>query len=121
MRGAPARCWRDRPRTGWIDDDLLRAALADALAELRETLGEDPAGVALGRPAPPAPGHPLAAIPGLEALFVAADVEMGGDEQTVMQGGFDGRDGYRAAVIPSWRASTTSRTSTAASACSPPA
>jgi penicillin amidase len=46
----------------------------------------------------------LAAIPGLELLFLAADVELGGDEQTVMQAGFDGRDGYPAAVIPSWRA-----------------
>ena len=32
------------------------------------------------------------------------DAELGGDEQTVMQGGFDGRDGYPAAVIASWRA-----------------
>ena len=38
--------------------------------------------------------HPLASIPGLEELFVAADIELGGDEQTVMPGGFDGRDGY---------------------------
>jgi penicillin amidase len=47
--------------------------------------------------------HPLASIPGLEPLFTAADVELGGDEQTVMQGGFDARDGYRPAVIASWR------------------
>ena len=39
----------------------------------------------------------------LRLLGLAADGELGGDEQTVMQGGFDGRDGYRAAVIPSWR------------------
>ena len=48
--------------------------------------------------------HPLGAIPGLGELFTAADAELGGDEQTVMQGGFDGHDGYVVDVIPSWRA-----------------
>ena len=91
------------PANGWIDDDLLRAALADALAELRETLGEDPQAWRWGALHRLRLATPLASIPGLEALFVAADVELGGDEQTVMQGGFDGRDGYRVAVIPSWR------------------
>ena len=47
--------------------------------------------------------HPLAAIPGLDALFTAGAVPFGGDEQTVAQGGFDGLEGYRPAVIPSWR------------------
>jgi penicillin G amidase len=89
----------------WVDDDLLRAALADAVAELRASLGADPAGWTWGALHRLRLEHPLASIPGLEALFVAADVELGGDEQTIMQGGFDGRDGgYRAAVICSWRA-----------------
>jgi penicillin amidase len=47
--------------------------------------------------------HPLAAIPGLEPLFVAVRAPLGGDEQTVAQGGFDGLEGFRPAVIPSWR------------------
>ena len=89
---------------GWLDDDLLRAALDDALEELRETLGDDPDGWRWGALHRLRLAHPLASIPGLEPLFLAADVELGGDEQTVMQGGFDGRDGYPAAVIPSWRA-----------------
>lgn len=89
----------------WLDDDLLRTALAEAMAELRETLGPDPAGWRWGALHRLRLAHPLASIPGLDELFVAADEELGGDEQTVMQGGFDGRDGgYRAAVIPSWRA-----------------
>ncbi len=93
-----------REPDGWLDDDLLRAALDDAIAELREIGGDDPAGWRWGAIHRLRLAHPLAAIPGLEPLFLAADVELGGDEQTVMQAGFDGREGYPAAVIPSWRA-----------------
>ncbi len=89
---------------GWLDDDLLRAALDDAIAELGESQGADPAAWRWGALHRLRLAHPLAAIPGLEPLFLAADLELGGDEQTVMQAGFDGRDGYPAAVIPSWRA-----------------
>lgn len=93
-----------RDPSGWLDDRLLRAALVDALRELRERLGEDPAAWRWGALHRLRLVHPLGALPGLEELFTAADVELGGDEQTVMQGGFDGREGYPAAVIPSWRA-----------------
>ncbi len=48
--------------------------------------------------------HPLGRMPGLEELFVAAEHPLGGDEQTVNQAGFDGRDGFPVAVVPSWRA-----------------
>jgi penicillin G amidase len=82
------------------DDELLRAALTDALREL----GDDPATWRWGARHRLTLAHPLASIPGLEPLFVAADLELGGDEQTVNAGGYDGRDGYAAAVIPSWRA-----------------
>jgi penicillin amidase len=88
----------------WIDDDLLRGALDDAATELRERLGEDPTGWTWGALHRLRLRHVLASIPGLEPLFTAADLAFGGDEQTVMQGGFDGRDGYEPAVIPSWRA-----------------
>ena len=86
-----------------LDDDLLRAALGDCVAELRTTLGQDPSAWRWGALHRLRLAHPLASIPGLEPLFLAADVELGGDEQTIMQGGFDGRHGYPAAVIPSWR------------------
>jgi penicillin amidase len=99
------RLLRERGSTGgWIDDDLLRASLDEAIAELHERLGEETSGRTWGALHRLRLAHPLASIPGLEGLFVAADMELGGDEQTVMAGGFDGRDGYRAAVIPSWRA-----------------
>jgi penicillin amidase len=88
------RLLRERP-TGWLDDDLLREALDEALTE------------ADGRPWGELHrlrlAHPLAAIPGLEGLFVAADLPWGGDEQTVAQAGMDGTQGFATAVIPSWR------------------
>ncbi len=88
----------------WLTPDLIRAALAEALAELREALGEDPAAWSWGQIHQATFAHPLAAIPGLGELFLAAKTPLGGDEQTVNQAGFDGRDGYPASVIPSWRA-----------------
>jgi penicillin amidase len=93
-----------RDPAGWLDDDLLHAALGDALAELRERLGPDPSAWRWGALHRLELVHPLGTIPGLGSLFTAADVELGGDEQTVMQGAFDGRDGYGVDVIASWRA-----------------
>jgi penicillin amidase len=93
-----------RDPNGWLDHDLMRAALVDALAELREHLGDDPAEWRWGALHRLQLVHPLGALPGLGPLFTAADMEFGGDEQTVMQGGFDGRDGYHPSVIASWRA-----------------
>jgi penicillin amidase len=82
---------------GWLAGDVLEDALATALAELGEptpTWGE------LHRLRL---AHPLAAIPGLEPLFVAVDEPLGGDEQTVAAAGVDAVAGREAAVIPSAR------------------
>jgi penicillin amidase len=84
----------ERPE-GWLDDDLLRATLDEAIEDAR---GRTWGGLHRLRLA-----HPLAAIPGLEDLFVAADLPWGGDEQTVAQAGIDGTQGFATAVIPSWR------------------
>ncbi len=88
---------------GWLDEDLLRDALDDALLWLRERLGHDRSTWSWGAVHVLQLAHPLAAIPGLEPLFVAVRAPFGGDEQTVAQGGFDGMQGFRPAVIPSWR------------------
>ena len=88
----------------WITPELKAAALRDAIDELRETLGEDPATWTWGAIHQATFAHPLAAVPGLEELFIAAQVPLGGDEQTVNQAGMDSRDGYAVSVIPSWRA-----------------
>jgi penicillin amidase len=83
---------------GWIDDEMLRAAYADAIAELGEPL---PAWGDLHRFTL---AHPLAQIPGLEPLFVAVDAAAGGDDQTVAAAGTDGASGgRRAATIASAR------------------
>ncbi len=86
------------------DPEPLAAALEDAVAELRDRLGPDHERWRWGALHRLRLTHPLAAIPGLEALFTAADVEIGGDESTVMQVSFDSRGRLDAVVIPSWRA-----------------
>ena len=90
---APVRAW----------DDLLLAALDDALAMLEEQLGRDRAGWRWGALHRVRFAHPLARMPGLEEVFVAAEHEAGGDEQTVLQTAFDGRGPFDAVVVPSWR------------------
>lgn len=91
-------------RAGEIAGGLLGEALDDAAAELRVALGEDPKGWRWGDLHRVSLAHPLAAIPGFESLFVALEAGVGGDDQTVLQTGVDAREGYPAAVIPSWRA-----------------
>ncbi len=83
---------------GDVGGDLLMEAAAAASAALPATWGE----IHGARFA-----HPLGRIPGLEPLFVAAELPLGGDEQTVNQAGFDGCDGcdaFPVAVVASWRA-----------------
>lgn len=89
------------PADSW--DDLLRGALDDALVFLTDRLGRDRSGWRWGRLHRVRFAHPLARLPGLEGLFLAADHEFGGDEQTVLQGGVDVRGGFQATVVPSWR------------------
>ncbi|HZD17184.1 MAG TPA: penicillin acylase family protein [Actinomycetota bacterium] len=85
-------------------DELLRAALGDALTTLAERLGSERSGWRWGALHRVRFAHPLARLPGLEPLFVAAEHELGGDEQTVQQAAFDGREGFHPVVVPSWRA-----------------
>jgi penicillin amidase len=83
--------------------DLLLDALADALALLGDRLGPDRASWRWGALHTVRFAHPLARMPGFAPLFLAAEHELGGDEQTVLQASFDARDGFRPAVVPSWR------------------
>jgi penicillin amidase len=80
---------------GALSPELLDDALAVADADSPESWG------VLHRVAF---AHPLARLPGLEELFVAAEVGLGGDEQTVAQAGFDHRHGFAVSVVASWRA-----------------
>ena len=88
------RLLTERP-DGWLDDDLLRSALDAAISEANGKTWGELHTLELA--------HPLASIPGLEPLFVAARIPHGGDEQTVSQGAFDGLTGYRPAIIASVR------------------
>jgi penicillin amidase len=97
----------EREPTPWSGlerwDDLLLDALDDALALLEDRLGPDRTAWRWGAVHSVRFAHPLARMPGFAPLFVAAEHEVGGDEQTVLQASFDARDGFRPAVVPSWR------------------
>jgi penicillin amidase len=95
-RGAP-------PPAGGSWNDVLAEALGDAARQLEERLGPDPEAWRWGALHRVRFAHPLARLPGLGAMFVAADHELGGDEQTVLQAGVDARLGFDAVVVPSWR------------------
>jgi penicillin amidase len=88
------------PATAGDDPGAVLRALRAAL----ERLGPDREARRWGRLHTLRLVHPLGRMPGLESLFVAAEVPLGGDEQTVLQGGFDGRGDFSPTVIPSWRA-----------------
>jgi len=84
--------------------ETVRDALDDAIALLRERLGDDASAWSWGALHRLRLAHPLARIPGLESLFTAVDAGIGGDETTVAQAALDGLQGFDVAVIQSWRA-----------------
>ncbi|MDP9242849.1 MAG: penicillin acylase family protein, partial [Actinomycetota bacterium] len=84
-------------------DNLLRTALDAALDELTSTLGSDIAAWRWGSLHHARFTGPIGITPELAELFTGADVEIGGDEQTVLQSSYLAGESYRAAVIPSWR------------------
>jgi penicillin amidase len=92
---------------GWAGtvpvDALLARTLREAVAWLTEHLGDDVSAWRWGAMHRVRFAHPLARMPGLEPVFVAAQHELGGDEQTVLQAGFDARHGFEPAVVPSYR------------------
>jgi penicillin G amidase len=91
------------PPGGGSWDQVLSIALDEAVELLAERFGDDEAGWRWGALHRVRFAHPLARLPGIGAMFVAGDHELGGDEQTVLQGGFDARLGFDAVVVPSWR------------------
>ncbi len=84
-------------------DDVLRRALDAALDELAGALGEDPSSWRWGALHRVRLSGPLAMIEDLAELFTGGIVEVGGDNTTLLQGGFEPGGPYDAAVIPSWR------------------
>jgi penicillin amidase len=84
-------------------DEALRGALDAALDELTARLGEDMTEWRWGALHRARFAGRLAMIQDLAELFTAGEVEMGGDEQTVLQGKYEPGWSYDAVVIPSWR------------------
>ena len=91
------------PPAGGSLRELLGGSLESALDDLKERLGDDPEAWRWGALHHARFAHPMARLPGVGELFVAADHELGGDEQTVLQAGIDARLGFDAVVVPSWR------------------
>jgi len=91
------------PPAGGEWGELIPAALDDALDELEERLDPNPDDWRWGALHRVRFAHPLARLPGVGHLFVAAEHELGGDEQTVLQAAIDAHLGFEAVVVPSWR------------------
>jgi penicillin amidase len=84
-------------------DQVLREGLTATLDELTGALGEDMAGWRWGSLHRARFASRLAIAPGLAELFTAGEVEMGGDEQTVLQSLYEPGASYDVVVCPSWR------------------
>jgi len=100
----------ERPSARWFGsdgeearDELLRRALDVALDELTERLGADPSEWRWGDLHHVVFAGPLAMLPGLEEVFTAGVVRVGGDDDTVLAGTFEPERRYDVVVIPSWR------------------
>ena len=89
---------------GALSEEGISAALAAAWDRCVEAMGHDPAAWRWGEIHRARFTHPLGRLPGLEPLFVAAELPLGGDEQTVHNAGFEGDGPFDVAVAPSWRA-----------------
>jgi penicillin amidase len=84
-------------------DAVLREALDAALDELTIRLGEGIQEWQWGALHRARFTGRLAIIPELTELFTAGEAEMGGDDQTILQGLYEPGVPYDVAVLPSWR------------------
>ena len=89
---------------GVLSQEQLDDALSAAWYRCAEAMGPDPASWRWGDIHRARFIHPLGRMPGLEPLFVAAELPLGGDEQTVNNAGFEGDGPFEVYVVPSWRA-----------------
>ncbi len=96
----------EREPPSWVEGSwaaILGDALSAAIDLLTDKFGSDREAWRWGALHRVRFAHALARMPGLAPVFVAAEHELGGDESTILQGGSDARDGFDAAVVPSWR------------------
>jgi penicillin amidase len=100
--------FRCRALPGLLDDGAVSQehvddAFASAWDRCAEAMGPDPTRWRWGDIHRARFAHPLGRMPGLEPLFVAAEIPLGGDEQTVNNAGFEGDGPFDVYVVPSWR------------------
>jgi penicillin amidase len=88
---------------GVLSQEQLDDALAAAWDRCTDAMGTDPSAWRWGDIHRARFVHPLGRMPGLEPLFVAAELPLGGDEQTVNNAGFEGDGPFDVYVVPSWR------------------
>jgi penicillin amidase len=88
---------------GEARDERLRTALDVALDELEGELGGDIDSWRWGALHHARFRGPISITPELAELFTGADVEVGGDEQTVLASSFLSGESWRAQVVPAWR------------------
>ncbi|MGH7540187.1 MAG: penicillin acylase family protein, partial [Gemmatimonadota bacterium] len=88
---------------GSLSRDDLDDAFAAAWDRCEASMGPDPATWRWGEIHRARFVHPLGRMPGLEPVFVAADLPLGGDEQTVNNARFEGDGPFQVSVAPSWR------------------
>jgi penicillin amidase len=84
-------------------DTVLREALDGALDDLTTRLGDNMQQWRWGALHQARFAGRLSIIPDLAEFFTAGEVEMGGDDQTVLQGLYEPGVPYDVAVLPSWR------------------
>ena len=89
---------------GRLSDEDVDAAVGAAWERCASLMGDDPSAWRWGDVHHARFVHPLGRMPGLESMFVAAELPLGGDEQTVRNAGFEGDGPFDVSVIPSWRA-----------------
>jgi penicillin amidase len=89
---------------GAFSKEDLEAALTAAWDRCALAMGQDPGAWTWGAIHRARFTHPLGRLPGLEPLFVAAELALGGNEQTVGNAGFEGEGPFDVSVVPSWRA-----------------
>jgi penicillin amidase len=89
---------------GALTADDIDDAVAAAWDRCVEAMGPDPTAWRWGDIHRARFAHPLGRLPGLEPLFVAAELSLGGDEQTVNNAGFEGEGPFDVYVVPTWRA-----------------
>jgi len=84
-------------------DNLVRLSLDQAVKELTKKIGSDMSAWRWGRVHTATFSHPLAMMPPLDQILNAGPIEVGGDEYTVNNGGFDYSADFAQVFIPSYR------------------